>query len=73
MSLATTAVPSPRRLDFEPDDIPIAVASSAHEASVRSPSCAHFEFELDKGNEATKILMLEWSDSDGSSNMRYWD
>jgi hypothetical protein len=75
MSLATTAVPSPRRLDFEPDGIPIAVASSLDEASALSSSRAlvRFEFELGKGKEVTQILKVEWSDSDGPNNMRYWE
>jgi hypothetical protein len=75
MSLATMAVPTPRRLDFEPDGIPIAVASSLDEASVLSSSRAlvRFEFELGKGKEVTQILKVEWSDSDGPNNMRYWE
>jgi hypothetical protein len=69
------AVPSPQRLDFEPDNILTAVASSPDEAPALSSSraLARFEFESGKGNEGTKILMVEWSDPDGSNNMGDWE
>jgi hypothetical protein len=69
------AVPSPQRLDFEPDNILTAVASSPDEAPALSSSraLARFEFESGKGNEGTKILMVEWSDSDGTNNMGDWE
>jgi hypothetical protein len=72
------AVPSPRRLDFEPEGISASVASRPNEAPALSSSraLARFEFESGKGNEGTKILMVEWSDSDDSSasaNMGDWE
>jgi hypothetical protein len=72
------AVPSPRRLDFEPDGISTTVASGQDEAPALSSSraLARFEFESGKGNDGTKILMVEWSDSDDSNvtpNMGDWE
>lgn len=72
------AVPSPPRRDFEPDSVPAAVTSKPDEAPALSSSraLARFEFESGKGNEGTKILMVEWSDSDdsnGSPNMGDWE
>ena len=74
----TMAVSSLRRLDFEPDGIPATVASNPDEAPALSSSraLARFEFESGKGNEGTKILMVEWSDSDDSNapaNMGGWE
>jgi hypothetical protein len=76
--VATMAVSSPRRLDFEPDGIPGTVASNPDEAPALSSSraLARFEFESGKGNEGTKILMVEWSDSEDSNapgNMGDWE
>jgi hypothetical protein len=75
---ATMAVPSPRRLDFEPDRVPATVADNPDEAPALSSSraLARFEFESGKGNDGTKILMVEWSDSDDSNapaNMGDWE
>ncbi|CZR70148.1 uncharacterized protein PAC_20049 [Phialocephala subalpina] len=71
------AVPSPRRLDFEPDTVPLAGASSPDEAPALSSSSAlaRFEFESGRGNEGTKILMVEWSDddADGAANLGDWE
>lgn len=66
---ATMAVPAPRRLDFEPDSVPAIIGSDPEEAPALSSSraLARFEFESGKGNEGTKILMVEWSDSDDSN------
>src|ERR1700712_5058077 len=70
------AVSSHPTLDFESDGA--TVASSRDEAPALSSSraLARFEFESGKGNEGTKILMVEWSDSDDASappNMGDWE
>ncbi|KAL2067089.1 hypothetical protein VTL71DRAFT_1513 [Oculimacula yallundae] len=70
--------PSPRRLDFEPDGIPATGASVRDEeapALSSSRALARFEFESGRGNEGTKILMVEWSDdeTDGPANMGDWE
>ncbi len=71
------AVPSPRRLDFEPDIVPLAGASTRDAAPALSSSSelARFEFESGRGNEGTKILMVEWSDDevDGTPNLADWE
>lgn len=69
------AVPSPRRLDFEPD-IVTTDDSTRDPASALSPlsALARFEFESGRGNEGTKILMVEWLDSDDDGgNMGDWE
>lgn len=70
-------VPSPRRFDFEPDGVPATGASVRDEAPALSSSraLARFEFESGRGNEGTKILMVEWSDedADGPANMGDWE
>jgi len=62
------ALPSPPRPGFEPDLVSTVVASSPDESPALSSSraLARFEFESGKGNEGTKILMVEWFDSDDS-------
>jgi hypothetical protein len=71
------AAPSPSRLNFEADVVSAAVASSRDEAPALSSSraLARFEFESGKGNEGTKILMVEWSDDESNSlpNMGDWE
>jgi hypothetical protein len=71
------AVPSPRRLDFEPDGIPTASVSSSDQAPALSSSAAlaRFEFAHGRGNEGTKILMVEWEDDgeDTSKNTAGWE
>jgi hypothetical protein len=69
------AVPSPRRLDFEPDTV-TTDDSIRDQAPVLSSvsALARFEFESGRGNEGTKILMVEWSDSeDDGGNMGDWE
>lgn len=60
------AVPSPRR-DFTPDDILATAPSAIDQAPALSSSraLARFEFEFGRGNEGTKILMVEWEDEEG--------
>lgn len=69
--------PSPQRHDFVPDGVPAVGASVRDEAPALSSSraLARFEFESGRGNEGTKILMVEWSDeeADGPANMGDWE
>ncbi len=71
--------PSPGRLAFEPDGVPTTGTSVRDEAPALSSSSAlaRFEFESGRGNEGTKILMVEWSDEDadvdGHANMGDWE
>jgi hypothetical protein len=71
------AVPSPRRIDFEPDGVPIASTHSSEQAPALSSSSAlaRFEFAHGRGNEGTKILMVEWEDDekDASKNTAHWE
>jgi len=70
------AVPSPRRVDFEPDGLPATAANSDDRAPALSSSSAlaRFEFESGRGNDGTKILMVEWSDEeDGPVNLGDWE
>lgn len=67
------ADPSPRRLDFEPDGVPATgegVRDEEAPALSSSRALARFEFESGRGNEGTKILMVEWSgeEADGQAN-----
>jgi hypothetical protein len=72
-------VPSPRRAEFVPDALGSVDVEGVpeQEAPALSSSCAlaRFEFESGRGNEGTKILMVEWSDSEteGSTNMGDWE
>lgn len=75
------AVSSSPRLDFEPDGIPTTTVSST-DSPVLPPSSAlaRFEFESGRGNEGTKILLVEWDDEDatptseeGSKNTGDWE
>ncbi|KAK0104736.1 hypothetical protein ONS95_005007 [Cadophora gregata] len=72
------ADPSPRRPDFEPDGVTATGESLCNEeapAVSSSRALARFEFESGRGNEGTKILMVEWSDeeADGPPNMGDWE
>ena len=71
------AVSSPRRVEFGPDAVPSTAALRNGEAPALSSSgaLARFEFESGRGNEGTKILMVEWSDEDaeGPSNVGDWE
>ncbi|QSZ28566.1 hypothetical protein DSL72_003064 [Monilinia vaccinii-corymbosi] len=81
MAVSTSAP----RLHFEPDSVPIPSSSgqNAEEcapALSSSTALARFEFESGRGNEGTKILMVEWEDesstTDGSGhnkNMGDWE
>lgn len=67
------------RLHFEPDSIPLPANPSTEQAPALSSSSAlaRFEFESGRGNEGTKILMVEWEDedegADGAKNMGDWE
>ncbi|KAG0649955.1 hypothetical protein D0Z07_3581 [Hyphodiscus hymeniophilus] len=71
------AVSSPRRLDFEPDGIPSVTAHGGDQSPALSSSSAlaRFEFAHGRGNEGTKILMVEWEDdeTDASKNTAGWE
>ncbi|TVY17530.1 hypothetical protein LARI1_G006550 [Lachnellula arida] len=60
------ALPSPR-LDFHPDEMSSTTPSTTDQAPALSSSSAlaRFEFEAGRGNEGTKILMVEWEDEEG--------
>lgn len=65
--------PSPRRLDFQSDGISTSnIRESQAPALSSSAALARFEFESGRGNEGTKILMVEWSDED-VSNKGDWE
>lgn len=69
------------RLHFEPDSVPLPASSSSGAelapALSSSTALARFEFESGRGNEGTKILMVEWEDeeegTDGAKNMGDWE
>ncbi|RFU29998.1 hypothetical protein B7463_g6330, partial [Scytalidium lignicola] len=65
---------SPQRQDFEPDGVPAPPSDAADVAQGQSPTTAlaRFEFESGRGNEGTKILMVEWED-DQSQNLGDWE
>ncbi|CAG8958671.1 hypothetical protein HYFRA_00011513 [Hymenoscyphus fraxineus] len=62
------ALSSPPRPLFEPDVLPSNTTSEIDLAPALSSSgaLARFEFEAGRGNEGTKILMVEWEDEDES-------
>ncbi|KAG9245640.1 hypothetical protein BJ878DRAFT_500573 [Calycina marina] len=69
--------PSPR-VEFIPDGVPTSggVVDGNNPSAIASPTraSARFEFEPAKGNEATKILMVEWEDSsDDVSKQGDWE
>ena len=59
---------SSQRPTFEPDGASLAGAAVRDRAPALSSSdaLARFEFEAGKGNEGTKILMVEWNEDDDS-------
>ncbi|ESZ91348.1 hypothetical protein SBOR_8256 [Sclerotinia borealis F-4128] len=68
------------RLHFEPDSVPLPTSSDnagqAAPALSSSTALARFEFESGRGNEGTKILMVEWEDesTEGAiKNMGDWE
>ncbi|KAF7853130.1 uncharacterized protein EAF02_012073 [Botrytis sinoallii] len=76
MAVSTSAP----RLHFEPDSVPLPTSSDnaepASPALSSSTALARFEFESGRGNEGTKILMVEWEDesTEGSiKNMGDWE
>ncbi|KAI9789232.1 MAG: hypothetical protein M1833_002441 [Piccolia ochrophora] len=56
--------PSPRRPAFEPDGESLAADAVQDPTSPASDTLllARFEFESGRGNEGTKVLMVEWED-----------
>lgn len=69
------AVTSPQRLHFEPDVVPLTPDSPDQACAVSSSTAlARFEFESGRGNEGTKILMVEWEeDEDDKNNQGDWE
>jgi len=66
--MAETSSP---RAEFKPDGVPATGTSGSNEAPALSSSAAlaRFEFEPGRGNEGTKILMVEWEeDAEGGVN-----
>ncbi|KAK2626970.1 hypothetical protein QTJ16_004145 [Diplocarpon rosae] len=60
---------SPPRPSFEPDILPSSTPSSSSAPALSSSTAlARFEFESGRGNEGTKILMVEWADSDNDTD-----
>jgi hypothetical protein len=57
---------SPSRPHFEPDGDSLAATAVRDQAPALSSSraLARFEFEAGRGNEGTKILMVEWHEDD---------
>src|SRR5277367_1569107 len=65
---------SPQRLHFEPDGASLAATAVRDQAVSSAGALARFEFEAGRGNEGTKILMVEWNDDDDSSkNHGNWE
>lgn len=71
------ALPSPSREHFEPDQLPATAATAVDQAPALSSSraLARFEFEAGRGNEGTKIIMVEWEDENegGEANTGDWE
>lgn len=64
--------PSPSRPKFEADGVPAAApVGSPIQASLGA--LVRFEFEAGRGNEGTKILMVEWEDDDNGSGGSDWE
>ena len=63
------ALPSPSRPKFEADGVPAAEPSSTG-SPIQSllGALVRFEFEAGRGNEGTKILMVEWEEEDSSDS-----
>lgn len=58
---------SPQRPHFEPDGASLAATAVRDQAVSSAGALARFEFEAGKGNEGTKILMVEWNEDDDST------
>ncbi|KAI9679031.1 MAG: hypothetical protein M1829_001701 [Trizodia sp. TS-e1964] len=60
------------RIAFETDGASIAASAVQDHVSLASPSSAlaRFEFEHGKGNEGTKILMVEWEEEEEEEEIR---
>lgn len=67
----------PRRVAFAPDDkatpSPDGLPDEQAPALSSSGALARFEFESGRGNEGTKILMVEWSSEDAGDWEVAWD
>lgn len=58
---------SPQRPHFEPDGASPEATAVRDQAVSSAGALARFEFEAGRGNEGTKILMVEWNEDDDSS------
>ncbi|RDL42128.1 Uncharacterized protein BP5553_02107 [Venustampulla echinocandica] len=71
------ALPSPSREHFEPDQLSATATTAVDQAPALSSSSAlaRFEFEAGRGNEGTKIIMVEWEDENegGEANTGDWE
>lgn len=65
---------SPQRPHFEPDGASLAATAVRDLAVSSTGALARFEFEAGRGNEGTKILMVEWNDDEDSfQNHGNWE
>jgi len=66
------ALASLRSQNFVPDGVPATATGTRDQAQASATSSstalARFEFESGRGNEGTKILMVEWEDDEDGSN-----
>lgn len=69
------ALPSPERAPFDPDVLREDLSTDIDQAPALSSSgaLARFEFEAGRGNEGTKILMVEWEDEEEGGEARTGD
>jgi len=63
------------RAEFKSDGIPATESNNKAPALSSSTALARFEFEPGRGNEGTKILMVEWEEDsdDGKSKPGDWE
>ncbi|KAL3420705.1 hypothetical protein PVAG01_07150 [Phlyctema vagabunda] len=67
---------APQSPVFEPDSVPVESNAQDHThapATSSSAVLARYEIESGRGNEGTKILMLEWEDEDNSKSLGDWE
>jgi len=62
------ALPSPSRPKFEADGVPVADEPASSPIQSQLGALVRFEFEAGRGNEGTKILMVEWEEEDSHSS-----
>src|SRR5438045_4191992 len=57
----------PQRPHFESDGDSLAATAVRDQAISSAGALARFEFEAGRGNDGTKILMVEWIDEEGTA------